>query len=944
MTRRPSGHDPHGPARSSRGMRYALVTCLVLGVAASVMVFTLARGAERDRIRQDLALHTQDRAAAIDRQFRAELDVLNSTLRFFHSSERVERDEFRRFTEPMLQMAVRHEKVFWVPRVTAEQRAAYEAETASEVPGFAVLARDDGGTPLPAGRRDQYHPIHYSSPDAPDQWPLGLDLGAVPPCARVLQDSCDTARAAVSRPIAVHSEDGTEWALFAATPVFNKEALSNSVEQKRRNLKGHVACVLHIWRTVDAALASIQPRGIDVAIYDPGAPEPRRPLYCHKSRTRQRHSECVHDGSALLASEVAIDVGGQPVLVVCEAVDAFVAARSTWYPWLWLGCGLALTGLLAAYLWRMNVRAAARERLSIQLREMNRNLRSEVERRRHAQNELALSAKVFEQSSEAIVITDADNKIVSVNRAFTEMTGYAAEEVIGQSPRVLKSERHGPEFYEAMWRDIAASGAWQGEIWNRRKDGEVVPEWLVINAVTDESGRVMNYIAVASDLTRRKAAAERINFLAYYDALTRLPNRALLQDRLRQVIANARRGGHEAAVLFADLDRFKYINDSLGHVAGDTLLQEVAKRLQGLLRESDIVSRTGGDEFVIVLQQVAGMEDAANVARKVYHAVARPFTIDGHELSITMSIGVSLYPRDGTSIAALMKCADIAMYRSKESGQEYCFYTPEMNEAATERLRIEMDLRRALECGELSMHYQPQVDARSGHIVGAEALVRWHHPELGYVSPGQFIPVAEECGLIRRIGEWGLAEVCSQNLAWQARGLPAIPVAVNISAAHFSSPHFRETVVDVLEATGLQPGFLELEITESALMHNPTATAESLKAMREIGVQLSVDDFGTGYSSLSYLKHFPIDKLKIDQAFVAGIPDDADDTAITLAVIQMARSLKLKVIAEGVETAEQLAFLREHACDQIQGYYFSRPLPPEEFAALLERERLVEVG
>ncbi len=565
----------------------------------------------------------------------------------------------------------------------------------------------------------------------------------------------------------------------------------------------------------------------------------------------------------------------------------------------------------------------------------------DIRQRRRDEMELKRAALVFETSQELILLTDAECRIISVNQVFEEMTGYTPEEVLGKNPRLLSSGRHTPEFYAAMWQAVNSQGKWQGEVWNRRKSGDVFPVWLTISAYRDAQGEVLNYVGVSSDISERVAAQERIRQLAYFDSLTNLPNRRLLQDRAEQALASAEREGKQVALLFVDLDHFKTINDSLGHSAGDKLLGEVAQRLQSCVRRMDTVARLGGDEFVVLLTDVT-IEGATEVARKLIYRVARPYEIESHELSVTPSLGISVFPQDGRDFEALLKHADTAMYRAKESGRNaYQFFASEMNVAALERLTLENSLRQGIERGEFVLHYQPQIDLASGRIVGAEALVRWRHPQLGLVPPGKFIPVAEVSGLIVMIGEWVLGEACRQNCAWQQAGLPAISIAVNISAVQFRSGRIEDNVAAVLADTGLAPELLELELTEGIVMVGANATVETLQRISDMGVKLAIDDFGTGYSSLSYLKRFPIDRLKIDQSFVRDIVTDTDDWAISSAIISMGHSLRLKVIAEGVEHVEQLEMLRRQGCDEVQGYYFSVPLPADDFAVLLRQQKFL---
>ncbi len=555
---------------------------------------------------------------------------------------------------------------------------------------------------------------------------------------------------------------------------------------------------------------------------------------------------------------------------------------------------------------------------------------------RRAGAELLLAARVFEHAGEAIMVTDADNRIVKVNPAFTAITGYAAAEVLGQTPARFKSGRHDAAFYQAMWRTLSETGAWEGEIWDRRRDGVIYPKWLTISAIRDQQGEPRHYVALFTDISERKQHEEHIRHLAEHDSLTGLPNRALLQDRLIQTMARAERAGSRLALLYIDLDRFKLVNDTLGHSVGDALLQEVAHRLRATVRVSDTVSRQGGDEFLVLLDEIESADDAARVAQKMLDLLAQPCRVASHELTVTPSIGISLYPDDSTDMITLIKSADIAMYQAKEGGRNaYQFYTGDMNERASERLTLEHDLRRALERGELLLHYQPQIELASGRIVGLEALLRWRHPERGLVLPGRFIAIAEDSGLIVPIGEGVLHEACRQSLAWQAAGLPAMPIAVNLSAVQFRRAGLEGNLRDILAATGLPPHLLELELTESIVMNHAEETVAILARLHELGVRLSIDDFGTGYSSLAYLKRFPIQKIKVDQSFIHDVTRDANDAAIVRGIIGLAHSLGIGVIAEGVETREQFDFLRELGCEQAQGCYCSPPLAPTEIEALL---------
>lgn len=556
--------------------------------------------------------------------------------------------------------------------------------------------------------------------------------------------------------------------------------------------------------------------------------------------------------------------------------------------------------------------------------------------RKLAERELQLSAQVFEGSHEGIVILDADWRMIRVNVAFTEMTGLQEPDIAGGIKGILQSGLQETEFFERVMEAVKRHGHWQGEIWGRRSTDETFPAWVSVSAVHSSDQQIVNYIVILSDISERKASEERIRHLSEHDFLTGLPNRVLLLDRLHQAIASARRNRGKLAVLFLDLDRFKNINDSLGHHIGDKLLQTVAERLKKCVRGNDTVSRQGGDEFVVMLTDIGDSEQVAHIAGNILHAIGLPFHIESHTLTITTCVGISMYPEDGKDVDTLIKNADTAMYHAKESGRNnYQFFDHDMNARMVERLTLEHQLRVALDQSQLVLEYQPELDIGSGLIVGVEALLRWQHPDAGLLPPARFLHAAEASGLIVPIGDWVLQTACRQAKAWYDEGKP-MRVGVNLSAIQFRQKDFLHKVRKALEQTGLPSRYLELEITESVLLDPAGGAMATMHALREMGVALAVDDFGTGYSSLSYLKHFPVDKLKIDQSFIRDLADDANDAAIIRAILIMAKSLKLKVIAEGVETTAQLDFLRAQGCDEFQGHYFTQAVLPAELTHFLQ--------
>jgi diguanylate cyclase (GGDEF)-like protein/PAS domain S-box-containing protein len=546
---------------------------------------------------------------------------------------------------------------------------------------------------------------------------------------------------------------------------------------------------------------------------------------------------------------------------------------------------------------------------------------------------LDLHAGVFMNNMEGIVICDANVRIKSVNQAFTDITGYPAEEAIGQPPSILNSGRQDAAFYKEMWRQIKENGRWQGEIWNRRKNGEIFAEWLTINVDHAPDGGVRHYYAIFSDITQRKAAEEKIRHIIQHDTLTNLPNQSLLRDRLGLALAHAKRSQEALAVLFMDMDRFKLINDSLGPTAGDALLVEVAQRLKNSVRQQDTVSRQGGDEFTLLLPEVdAGA--AAHVAQKLLKCLSEPYQISGQQLVVSPSIGIAVYPTDGQEVDTLLQASDMAMYRAKsDGGNAFRFHTADMQQQVNKTLRVENDLRKALRDNELLLHYQPQISFTTGRVVGCEALVRWQHPELGLVPPGDFIPVAEDSGLIAPIGDWVLRTATQQCRTWQKAGLTDLVMAINVSTVQFRQEDFAQSVQNALEAAGLEARFLEVEITESVMADNPERAIRTIRQLHDLGVQLSIDDFGTGYSSFSYLKRFKIHKIKIDQSFIRDLHTEGNSASIAEAIISMGHSLGLSVIAEGVETANHAQWLAAHRCDEAQGYLYARPMPALQFVA-----------
>ena len=564
-------------------------------------------------------------------------------------------------------------------------------------------------------------------------------------------------------------------------------------------------------------------------------------------------------------------------------------------------------------------------------------LSRDITQRKKSEDQLMKLSQAVEQSPNTIVITDLDANIEYANAAFFKTTGYCVDEVIGKNPNFLHSDKTPSATYADMWEHLTRGQNWQGEFINRRKDGTEYIEFIHIAPVRQKDGKITHYMAIKEDISERKQAEARIHYLVNFDPLTGLPNRLQMDDHLQYTLNLAKRNDGFFALMFLDLDHFKNINDTLGHSIGDRLLIELSKRLTASLRDQDTVSRMGGDEFIILLPG-SDVSGTIQVAQKLLHSIAQTFFIEEYQLSITASIGIALYPNDGVDIEMLSKNADTAMYRAKDEGRNsYCFFTPEMQANSHRILQLSNALHHALKRNELHLVYQPQLSASAERIVGAEALLRWQHPEFGAVSPAEFIPIAEENGMILSIGEWVLRTAIFQAKSWIDNGQLPIIVAVNISAIQFRHPNLPDLITSILEEAGLPPQYLEIELTEGIAMSNPQIAINTMNDLHERGIRMSIDDFGTGYSSLSYLKKFKVYKLKIDQSFVRDIHTDPEDKGIVSAIINMARSLELQTIAEGVETQEQLEYLREQGCNEIQGYYYSQPLLPNEFEIFVKQ-------
>lgn len=565
-------------------------------------------------------------------------------------------------------------------------------------------------------------------------------------------------------------------------------------------------------------------------------------------------------------------------------------------------------------------------------------VKEDITERRSTEEQLRMNAAVFETTNEGIMITAPDASIISVNPAFSKITGYTSADVVGKNPKMFQSGKHTDSFYHDLWQALEKSGSWSGEIWNKRKSGGIYPQWLSIAAVQNSDGQLEQYVAVFSDMTQRKSDEEQIRQQANFDALTSLPNRTMLKRELTQIQHHTNQAGNICALLFIDLDRFKAVNDTLGHSIGDQMLQQVSLRLTSVISKNDLLSRFGGDEFVIVLPNLNDPEEAAIIAKQVIEILQPPFQLAGRTLYIGASVGISCYPNDSDSSEVMLRHADMAMYLAKDNGRnQYRFFNAQMREEVKRRSELEQALRQAINNHEFELYYQPISNCQQQKVVAAEALIRWNHPEKGLISPTEFIPLAEDTGLIQPIGLWVLRQSCEQIIKWQQQGITDLCISVNVSTNQRLLGFDAEVAADIINSTGVDPSKIIFEITENMFLENSTEAITWLQEFKALGSKLAIDDFGTGYSSLSYLKQFPIDKLKIDRAFIRDLPDNKEDATLVNAIIAMSKSLGLELIAEGVETVEQLQYLHRLECQNIQGFLFSRPVPAEQLPDVIKQ-------
>lgn len=920
---------------------------LAIGLVATLALFLGLRYLEHDRAELEFRQRANVRILTMQQQLEETVQTLKVLNQLFVTVEPISREQFRVFTQPLV---LRHPYIqaFNFHRYLPDsERAAYEAQMRKDHPDYSLRQLKQGRL-VPAEPRERHLVIDYIEPMAGNEITFGLDVSTVVQLDEAVRKAVDTGQVTSTSLLTLAQGEGKRRGFIVIMPVYRHGISLDSVDARRAAVIGDTAAVFDAVALFNKILlkTGLNDPEMAISVYADGVRDERHLVFktgyvSHASLSPSWLPPWIlHDHTGSLVYKFA--VADRHWHVVVSAVPAFFTIRNNGSLFVLIG-GVLFSVLLAAYVQTLSSRTRRIRMLvdqrTAELRAANERLVEDIAARKRVEHALRLRQRAIEASANAVILTSAKAPhypIEYVNPAFERITGYTAAEVEGRSCSLLWAHDSNQPEIRQIFRAVREERDTQVILRNYRKDGTMFWCEGFIAPVRDETGAVNHFVVAMYDITATKRYQADLEFQANRDTLTGLANRNLLYKRLHEAATHAERHGHPVWVLFLNLDRFKFVNDTLGHRAGDQLLQIVAGRLQHAVRDTDTIARLSADEFVLVLRDSADGSLSPATVQRVMDAIAQPIVIEGYQFVMGCSAGIAACPEDGREPDTLIKHAGIAMYRAKEMGRNnYQFYTSAMNQHAMERLRIEGDLRGALERGEFLLHYQPQVDVRSGKVLGVEALIRWQHPELGLVPPARFISLAEEMGLIAPIGAWVLRTACRQVAEWRRVGRGDIRVAVNLSARQFYQQDLVASIENVLAETGLAPHLLELELTESMMMTDVEHAAGILHNLKKVGVHLSIDDFGTGYSSLSYLKRFPIDLLKIDRSFVRDITTDPDDAAIVLSIISLAHSLRLEVIAEGVETESQLAFLKEHGCDFMQGYYFSRPLPAEECERLL---------
>lgn len=903
--------------------KFVLYPMLVV-IILVVSVFEFSRHQEQARLESLFERQIGLMQTSVEKYLHDHLATNKALKAFFDSSQQVQNEEFTRFAE-----SIRNQHgglLEWIPRI---ELAAYDDWQRVH---NAQLRQFNGDAALtPAAPKAFYFPVTFIVPMAGNEGALGYDISSNPQVGPILFKAIDTHQTLATGPVHLIQDPRSHFGTVIYSPIYAKQKPLATVDERRGALLGLVATVFRIEHDVQAIFSSLGSSQLQLllTIHDQD-----QLIYSNLPADYHRNLQFTR-----FRKSQSLEFAGRWWQIdYFPSVEFFNQQQSPSSVWLLLG-GFLFSGLTAFGLLLLTGRTARVEELvstrTADLSRSNEALNQEIALRREHENELRVAATTFE-SHEAILVANAQGRILRVNKAFSAITGYSAEEVVGRNPKLLASGYHDKEFFLTMYRALAQNKQWKGEIWNRRKNGEIFPESMTISGVRNDQNQLTHYVAIFSDISAQKAAEKEIHHLAFYDALTNLPNRRLLLDRLQQEIAAAKRQQCYGALFFLDLDHFKNLNDSRGHQVGDELLIQVAQRLKALIRHEDTACRLGGDEFIILVPgRFSTLSQATNhaaiLAEKILQAINQPFIVQGGEHHFSTSIGVTLYPETIEHPEDVIQQADTAMYRAKESGRNgISFYRPSMQEEADKRLTLEKEMRKAILEGQFMLYYQPQVDAQENRVVSAEALIRWRHPEKGMISPADFIPLAEDTQLILPIGAWVLEEACRQIRIWEDQGHEFNHIAVNVSSRQFRQSGFVQHVRQALGDAGIGADRLVIELTEGCVIEDIDDTIAKMQALQVMGVRISIDDFGIGYSSLSYLKSLPLSQLKIDQSFVRHI-QETNAAVIAETIIMMAKSLRLQVIAEGVESQEQIEFLKAKGCWFYQGYYFGKPVPADAF-------------
>ena len=955
MTPRKSQESPHkqftGPTRRPR--RISVATVILIGLALTASAYYLVRTWEQDVIDSEFERRANNHAAVLQTTIDQHVELLESLAGLYIASEHVERSEFRRFVDPILARNPEVQGYGWNPLVRSGERHAFEAAARQEgLSDFRISEIDENGKKITALQRDEYVPVYYLEPLSGNEQALGYNIASEEARREALAEARESGQAVTTRWIRLVQEREDQYGVLIVRPVYEKGASQESAQQRQDALKGYVVGIFRVGNMIEEALRPADPAGLDFWVYQATPRDTPSISYFHPSRSRvdedTRPRFAATDSYRGSDLRLVLKLPGKRWTVAYKPAPAFLAAHSQHAATGVLLSGLALTALLGFYLLSMQRESERTAFLNKQLGNANNDLQHEIVERREVENALRESESynrmLFEESTIGLALWDTDGRLVDANPAFASILGRTLEETTKLSYREITPEKLA-DGEQAQWESLEQGGHHTPcEKEYIHKDGHLVP--------VRQTGRILvkddkKYIwSSVEDITDYKQARDRIDHMAFHDALTNLPNRELLRDRLNHAISLAHRNKTLVGIMFLDIDRFKTINDSLGHSVGDQLLKKIADRLKSTVREADTVARFGGDEFIVIAEGITDPHQLEILARAIIERVTEPFRVGANELFVTTSIGVALGSDETVDADSLITQADIAMYSAKDSGRNnYQFHSPDMSQRASQRAAIESDLRGALDREELLFYLQPIIDLETERPIGMEALMRWKHPARGLISPAEFIPVMEDSGLIMPASRWILKQSCQYLGGIRRETQQELSVAVNFSAHCFFDKDIVDYVKHTLSDAGIEPRHLVLEITESTLFQDPQRVRPVLENLKSMGVRIALDDFGTGQSSLSHLRSFPIDIVKIDRGFIRDVPEDKNDCELVSAIIAMARNLNMCVVAEGVEQDAQLAFLRERGCDRVQGYYFSPPLPSDEMQDyLLEGPKLQAVA